>query len=584
MKRTTFKIFLPILSLVIIGYACSQSFLNINPPAVLSTQVLSNKVGVEALLVGAYSLLDGIGGNGGSNGPWATAASNWVYGSVGGGDAHKGSDPGDQNLITPIETWQVNASNGYLGDLWQARYDGVQRANEAIRVMRLAKDMTGADTVQVLAEARFLRGHYMFELKKEFGNVPWIDENITYTAGNYLVPNTTDVFPNIEADFQYAADNLPDQQADLGRANKWAATAYLAKVQLFRKEFAAALTNFNSVLASGVTTAGVKYALMPLFKDNFDAAKKNGSESVFAVQNSVNDNSGANNANAGDVLNSPYGGPYNTCCGFHQPSYNLVNAFLVDAAGLPYVDGSWLTRANLKNDEGVSSSSPYTPDNTTAVDPRLDWSVGRRGIPYLDWGLHPGADWIRNQASAGPYSPIKNVFRASQIGSLTDNSSWTPGYTAINTPIIRFSDVLLMAAEAEVEANGAAGLANALKYVNMVRTRASNPAGFVQGSVANYKIGTYAAFADVNYARSAIYLERKIELALEGHRIYDLVRWGTAQAEMTAVYAKELASGYSLDQGAAWTPGKNEYLPIPQTEIDLSVKAGKSVLTQNPGY
>jgi hypothetical protein len=156
--------------------------------------------------------------------------------------------------------------------------------------------------------------------------------------------------------------------------------------------------------------------------------------------------------------------------------------------------GSWLTKPNLKSDQGVGSASPYTPDNTTFVDPRLDWSVGRRGIPYLDWGLHPGADWIRNQASAGPYSPIKNVFRASQIGSLTDNSSWTPGYTAINTPIIRFSDVLLMTAEAEVEANGAGGLANALNYVNTVRQRNVNPAGWVQGSVAKHKIGLYAAF------------------------------------------------------------------------------------------
>ncbi|MCW3116079.1 MAG: RagB/SusD protein, partial [Chitinophagaceae bacterium] len=526
-----------------------------------------------------------------NNGPWATAASNWVYGSVAGADAHKGSDPGDQNLITPIETWNVNASNDYLADVWQARYDGVQRANETLRLMALATDMSAEDITQVTAESRFLRGHYMFELKKLFGNVPWIDETISYTEGNFLVPNTVDVFPNIEADFQYAYDNLPEDytsgafSGQYGRANRWAAASYLAKTFLYEKKYTEAQALLVTIIASGKTSSGVKYGLTSHFADNFNPAKKNSQESVFAAQMSVNDGSGAGNANAGDVLNFPYGTGPGGCCGFFQPSFGLANSFKVDAAGLPFLDGSF-SNTDLKSDQGASSNDPYTPDNTTAVDPRLDWTVGRRGIPFLDFGPMPGSDWIRNQASAGPYVAMKNLYYKSQAGVLTDNSSWTPGYTANNVNLIRFADVILWAAEVEIEAGS---LDQAQTYVNMIRARAADPTGFVQASPAVYKIGLYPAGAFVaggqDFARRALYFERRLELALEGHRFFDLARWGTAAAELNA-YAQHEAnvSGYLLIKGATFTAGKNEVLPIPQAEIDKSVTAGASVLTQNPGY
>ncbi len=572
MKRSNYKFILALFTVAVIIFACSKSFLNITPPASLNPGVLSNKVGVEGLLVGAYSYLDGEGVAGTSNGPWATAASNWVYGSIPGGDAHKGSDPGDQNLITPIETWAVNATNDYLEDVWAARFDGVQRCNETIRLMRLATDMTPEDTTQVSAEARFLRGHYNFELKKLFGNVPWIDESVSYSAGNFLIPNTADILPNIEADFLYAYNNLPEDYTgdiltgEYARANKWAAACYLAKTYIFEQKWADAKTLLTTIIASGRTSAGVKYGLLPHFADNFNPAKqhddalKTNSESVFAAQMSVNDGSGAGNANAGDVLNFPYGGGPGTCCGFFQPSFSLVNAYKVDANGLPFLDDSY-NKSNLKNDQGVASNTPYTPDNTTPVDPRLDWTAGRRGIPYLDWGPMPGADWIRNQANAGPYLPIKNVYYKSEEGVLTDNSSWTSGYTANNVIIIRYADVLLWAAEAEAEA------------------------GSLEAAPANYKIGLYQSFPDKTYAEKAIYFERKLELAMEGHRFFDISRWGIADHEMNdVIYPREVASGYALDVGAHWTKSKNEYLPIPQAEIDRSSAQGQSALTQNAGY
>jgi len=587
MKKYNLKHIMPaVLSLLVVLYACDKSYLEVPASGALSQDVLANKVGVEALLVGAYSLLDGEGSSAGTgNGPWATSSSNWVYESVAGGDAHKGSDPVDQNLITPIEQWNATPANSYLDQIWQQRYDGVQRSNEALRVLKLAKDVTAADVTRITAEARFLRGHYHFDLAKIFNNIPFIDETITYAAGNFLVANGP-ALAKIEADFAYAYANLPETMSGVGRANKWAAAAYLAKVYMFEKKFAEARALYTTIIANGKTSLGVKYALTPHFNDAFNPAKKNNSEHVFSVQMTVNDGTGAANANSGDALNFPYGG--NTgCCGFFQPSFSLANSFKVDANGLPFLDESY-NNVPLVSDMGIAADKPFTPDSTTPMDPRVDWTVGRRGVPYLDWGLMPGSTWVRNQAAAGPYEPIKHVFYASQIGTFTDGSSWTNGFTAVNYPLIRFADVLLMAAEAEVQGGGT--LAQAMTYVNMVRSRAADPTGFVglaTGKVAsptNYKIGLYTSFADATYAMKAIRFERKVELAMEGHRFSDLVRWGTAKTELDAYAASEAKQGYLSMTGVKFTTGKSEYLPIPQAQIDKSVQAGKSVLTQNPGY
>ena len=149
----------------------------------------------------------------------------------------------------------------------------------------------------------------------------------------------------------------------------------------------------------------------------------------------------------------------------------------------------------LKTDQLVPAATAFTPD-TGPMDPRIDHSVGRRGLPYLDHGLHPGISWIRDQNYGGPYSPKKYIWtKAEEASGGVDKSSWTPGYSAYNVSIIRFADVLLMAAEAEVELGN---LEKAREYVNLVRTRAANPAGFVMNGAApaaNYVINTYAYLA-----------------------------------------------------------------------------------------
>jgi len=294
------------------------------------------------------------------------------------------------------------------------------------------------------------------------------------------------------------------------------------------------------------------------------------------------------------MLNFPYNSPFR-CCGFYQPSLDLANSFQTDANGLPLVDT--YNGTTLKNDMGVKSDAAYTPDGSAPLDPRIDWTVGRRGIPFLDWGNHPGQAWIRDQGYAGPYSPKKNMYYQATQDKYSDQHSWAPG-TAINVQIIRFADVLLMAAEAEAQAGS---LEKAQEYVNKVRARAAKPVswvytyadptkpmgGYTTTPAGNYKIAVYPAgsFAGKGKdgALKAIYFERKIELAMEGHRFFDLSRWGIAEQTLNAYVAFE--SKITPDvSGGKFIKSRNEYFPIPQTQIDLSTRNGVSSLKQNPGY
>ncbi|WP_080055130.1 RagB/SusD family nutrient uptake outer membrane protein [Spirosoma aerolatum] len=564
--------------LMAVSFACTDKFLEVPATGQLSGTQLSSKAGLDGLLMGAYAQLNARGFS------QSASSFNWVRGSISGGEANKGSNSGDFNALTPYQTYQLLPSSGEVNAKWNAMYEGVARCNSVLRSLASAgSDVTAADKTELQAEARFLRGHYYFELKRNFNMVPFIDETVDYGAGIEKVANNADIWPKIEADFKFAQDNLPATQSSVGRANKWAAMAYLAKTYLYEKKYTEAKALFDQVIASGVTSNGLKYKLLDNYSDNFNAAKDNGSESVFAIQAAANTGS-SDNANPDLVLNFPYNtgsnGPAG-CCGFFPPSFDMANSFRVDAKGLPLLDGSYNTGANqLKTDQGIASSAAFTPD-AGPVDPRLDWSVGRRGIQYLDWQPHPGLDWIRDQSFAGPYSPKKFVFYKAQDKTLTDGSSWTDGYSAINYNIIRFADVLLMAAECEVEVGS---LATATNYVNMVRTRAANPAGFVMQDgkpAANYVISNYPTFADKATARAAVQFERKLELSGEGHRFYDLVRWGTAATVLNAFLAYEsklLPTAYS---GGKFTAGRDEYQPIPQTQIDYQ---GKDVLAQNPGY
>lgn len=573
--------------------ACSKSFLERDPQGALKGEDVATKDGIAQLLIGAYAALDGQQQDVaaiGTGGPWEAAPSNWVYGSVAAGDAHKGSNSGDQPPISQIATGQLSASNGFFNTKWKVLFDGVARTNVILSLLAGNTDMTEAEKVQVQGETRFLRGHYYFELKKMFNKVPWVDETM---LTDYKQPNTADIWPKIEADFQYAYDNLVPVQSQVGRANKWAAACYLAKAYVYQKKYSEAKPLFDLITTQGVTAKGEKYGLRARFEDNFDPEYKNNEESVFAIQMSANNGTGQiASGNQGEMLNFPYNSPFG-CCGFYQPTQDLVNSYHT-FNGLPLLDT--YNNTPVKNDMNVASTEAFTP-STDTLDPRLDWTVGRRGIPYLDWGNHPGRSWVRDQAYGGPYAPKKNVYWQYNQDKYKDPNSWAPG-SAINLVLIRYSDVLLMAAETEAELTN---LAAAETYVNRVRTRAAQPqtlvykyindaapmGGFSTTPAANYKVTPYPAgtFATQGkaYALKAIYFERKLELAMEGQRYFDLVRWGIAATEINKYYSYESQITTDL-QGANFVSGRNEYYPIPQRQIDLSFKNGALTLEQNTGY
>lgn len=585
MKRIYFII--TIISFFIIP-ACNKDFLNKQPLGALSEEVLATPAGVDGLLVGAYSALRGV--NLGSSTPWSASPTNWIFGSVAGGDAHKGSDAGDQAPINPIATWSVTPANPMVADKWIVMYAGIDRVNAVFKVLPKVTSLTDAEVKNIGGQAHFLRGHYYFELKRFYDNVPWIDENTV----DFKQKNDQDIWPKIEEDFKYAWENLPETQSDAGRVNKWAAGAYLAKVYMYQHKYPEAKTLFDQVIASGKTSRGIKYNLFAQYEDNFRPEKELESpEAVFSVEMAANVGTGTiNQATQGEMLNYPYGESPFGCCGFYQPSIELANSFRTDVNGLPLLDGAYNNSANaVKNDMGILSTQSFTPDNGN-LDPRIDWTIGRRGIPYLDWGLHPGQSWIRDQNFSGPYAPKKNVWW-NATEQYHDNNSWAPA-TAINTLIIRFADVLLMAAEANAQTNN---LGVALTLVNRVRARAANPAGWVYKynnnsqplngfsnvPAANYRVSPYPSLPTKEYALKAIYFERKLELAMEGHRYFDLVRWGIAADAMNAYYAYE-GNIVNDVKGSKFTANKNERYPIPQSEIDKTMVNGQKTLTQNPGY
>jgi starch-binding outer membrane protein, SusD/RagB family len=577
MKKYIFnKLTLAVSLLTLIGYSCKEDFLTVLPTGAIAKEQLTTKKGLEGALISAYGQMSGYGTR-------MVHPNNWVWGSIRGGDANKGTDPGDFSTINPIQRFEYLSTLDVIDGNYKGLYEGIARANNVLGLLKDAQaDVTADDKKRLEAEAKFLRGHFYFSLKRNYNNTPYVDETLDVGSGIEAVKNDVDLYPKIEADFKFAYDNLPATQGQVGRANKWAAASYLAKVYMAEKKFAEAKVLFDNIIANGVTTGGKKYALVPSFPDLYKASNDNNSESIFAVQAAANTGS-VNNANADGDLNWPYNtgpnGPGN-CCGFFQPSFELGNSYRTKD-GLPLLDGSYNAPANaLKTDMGVQTSASFTPD-AGEVDPRLDHTIGRRGIMFLDWQKHPGFDWIRNQANGGPYSPKKYSYYKTDKGSLQDNSSWTPGYTALNVTVMRFADILLMAAEAEVEVGS---LEKAREYVNMIRTRAANPASFVTqdgGLAAKYVIKNYTSpWTDKTVARTAVRFERKLELAMEGHRFFDLVRWGTDVTDVNAYlkYENQFLPNTLPNGGYA---AKHALLPLPQSQIDL---LGSAILKQNPGY
>ncbi|GAC1377092.1 MAG: RagB/SusD family nutrient uptake outer membrane protein [Hymenobacter sp.] len=530
--------------------SCKKDFLDQQPQASLSAADLNNLAAVEALVTAAYAPLGGQIDEG--NNAFNSPGTNWTFGDVVSDDAYKGGGGvGDQNGMHLMEIFLTNANIIDVERKWRACYEGIARTTRAIQAINGFAGMTPVQKNTRLGELHLLRGHYYFDLKKIYNHIPWVDET-PRAITEYDLPNDlTDaqLWKNIENEFLLAQANLPAKQTDLGRVTKGAATAYLAKLYLYTKDYPKVIAAADAVLATGL------YSLNANFHDNFDPAKEHGPESLFAIERSIRDGTPNNFRGSLDERLLNPGGPYYPVYGFDMPSQDLVNAFKTTAAGLPQTN---------KSDVGPTDS----------VDPRLDHTVGRPGIQFLDLAPY-AATWARDAGTYGVFCFKKRMVSSRSTFYLNQ----FPWVSALNYDIIRLADVLLFKAEALVETGNLEG---ARALVNQIRRRAAtdqvlNASG---APAATYRVAEYTApWTSQADAREAVRTERRLELALEGQRFFDLVRWGIADQVMNDHFAREKGKRTYLST-ARFVKGTHEYFPIPQSQLNLS----KGLLKQNPGY
>jgi len=543
--------------------SCSEDFTDIDPVGSLSDASLQNATGVDLLLTGTYSLLDGIR-NGGPGADWTKSGDNWWLDVIS-DDAHKGSTDGDQADLYAIEIFDWGTTNPYFEGKWQALYAGVNRANGVIDLISKSENPTDFDVEH--AQAKFLRAHYNFELTRMWENVSYVSEE-NYANNEFNQPNSGPLWSQIESDLDFAVNNLPSSRggsySEAGRPIVSTAKAYLGKVQLYQSKFSEALSNLESVINSG------DYALASDYFSNFRSDGENGPGAIFAIQFSA-DGGLSQQGNLGGTLN--FNIRAGLCCGFYQPSIDLANAFKTEN-GLPLLDT--YNQTDIANDYGINSDEAHTP-HTGPLDPRIDFTVGRRGIDLNGYGPNAGKDNVRAAFGdiSGPFVAKKNFYTAGDDTNI-GTGGWGEQRSGINYHIIRYADVLLMAAEAAVETGN---LEKARGYVNQVRQRAINSPR--ADSSPNYVIDTYnSSWTDANVARKAVRFERRLELGMEGHRLFDLRRWGTFVDVMNEYIANEARTITNYGQKSQAAQSKHLRLPIPLNAIDTS----EGNLSQNPGF
>ena len=381
MKKNRILLIITLAVLVFAG-ACKEDFLTITPNGALDQNVLATEAGVNGLLIGAYAMIDGGSNTVGLQG----TASNWIWGDIRGMIADKGTDAGDMSELNEIQTYSESATNSFLNLDWRAQYEGVSRCNNVIIVANKAVEagtLTQEKATEFILQAKALRGWYHFEAWRMWVKIPYLDET---TDPKTVSNNDPGVEDKIIADLTEGT-KLPQNMVQIGRWNKTVSQVMLAKAMMqMKKDYAGALTILQDVKDNGKNPKGAAIGLRPNYGEIFDIVNRNNMEAVYTVQYSVNDGSGGQNGGWGEILNFPYksGGSPGGCCGFFQPIQEFVNSFRT-SGGLPLLDNTY-NDSPVVNDFGLVPADPFTED-AGPLDPRLDWAVGRRGIPYWDWGV-----------------------------------------------------------------------------------------------------------------------------------------------------------------------------------------------------
>lgn len=555
------------LFLLIAASACS--FLDDQTPqGTLDNDKLKDPAYVDNLVISAYAV-------------WITAEdinssfSLWNY-DVRSDDAYKGgngTEDGDVFHSLEISTG-IMSTAWNINDIWQRLYNAISRVNTALELLEQTDENLYPQKYQRIGEMRFLRAHGHFLLKQLFKKIVFVvDENISPDEYNYLSNNTytnDEGWQLIADDFQFAYDNLLAVQADKGRPTRAAAAAYLAKTYLYKayRQDDSATNQVTSIDAEdlrkvvmyteeSIMTAG-GFGLEPDFNNNFrpEPEYENGVESLWAMQYSMNDGTKNGNCNWSTGLIVPnIPGVTDGGCDFYKPSQNLVNAFRTDENGHPLFDSF--------NDEDYEMSD--------YADPRLFLTVGMPGLPYefnAKYMMDRSSVWSRSNGTYGYYVTLKHNVDPDS-GYLIKGSWWG---TPMNHIVIRYADVLLMRAEALIQLDDGR-TDEAVGLINRLRTRAKASVGSISNYEADYGVHLNVRPYDGTYGKDEalrmLKFERRLELAMESDRFFDLVRWGDAKEVLTGYYAGE-ADDCNIYSNASFTADKNEYLPIPYSQIAAS--------------
>jgi hypothetical protein len=574
------KIAISFLSILLLA-SCSSDFLDYEPTGVLSSGNVATAANAEALINAAYAAI----GNDEMVGP---ITNQWVYGSVRSDDAYKGGGGrGDVDVIDRYE--QYNTTIADYGDwmlprTWTNHYKAISRANFALSVINAIPDADYPRKKVRQAELRFLRAHSHFMLKQLFNKVPYITEELSQEE---ILKTSNDLssdalWDKIAADFQFAFDNLPQSQDQVGRADKNAAAAYLAKLNLYqayKQNDTHQVTSIDAAKLQKVIDYADKVtgALEADYGYDFLDGRDNGAESIWAVQFSINDGTNTGRVSFVTGLNSPHGTPLYGCCGFHMASQNMVNAFRTDSNGLPLLDT--FNNADIFNTI-TNGVAPLAAGVT--LDPRIDHTVGVPGRPFKykntlknSGDMIYNFSWARDPGVYGYFGNMKEQ-QSPDCSCYVKNGPFIG--TSKNVDFIRYADVLLFKAEALIQLNR---FAEALPIINQIRARAAASTAMTLAAGASnvYKVQPYASFPSKDYAFKALMFERRLEFGMEGPRFFDLVRWGKAEPVLNAYLAVEKTKRDFLSN-AKFTAGRDEYYPIPQREIDFT----GGLYKQNPGY
>lgn len=545
--------------------SCSDFLDDQKPQGVLDSDMVKEPSNVDNLVISAYAVFT-------TAEDVNSSFSMWNF-DVRSDDAYKGGNgTSDGDVFHQLEIEQgVLTTNWNINDMWVRLYNCISRVNSAISVLETTSDSYQLKA-QRLGEMKFLRAYAHFLLKRLYKNIPFImDANLKQEDYNTLSNtefNNDEGWQQIINDVEYAYSVLPVKQTDKGRPSKAAAAAFLTKAYLY-KAYRQDDPSSNQVTSINredllkvieysnpdIYSAG-GFDLEADFHNNFrpETQYENGVESIWAMQYSINDGTKYGNLNWSYGLIVPnIPGVTDGGCDFYKPSQNLVNAYRTDADGHPFID--------------TFNNKDY--DLTQDADPRLFLTVGLTGLPYefnSKYMMDASATWSRSNGLYGYYVTLKQNVDP-DCGYLVKGSWWG---TPMNRIVFRYADVLLERAEAYAQLNETG---EAIKLVNKIRLRAKQSTGMIANYPSDYgvkfNISTYNGSYSQEDALKIVKMERRLEMGMESERFFDLVRWGEAEKVLNKYFAEE-TNNCSIYGDAHFTANKNEYLPIPFSQVAAS--------------